>query len=572
VKLSLNRILWLMVALILLFSAVIGIAVSMQLRQNLRSEIETKVTFEAIQLGDFFEATFEKIHNFFNNSSELDRIKLYKVRDYFETMDKNIQPIYEEINRFRLFGNYDIFLIDKNRVVRRATLAMDIGLDFHNYPFAMKVFDMLDKGGLPYHRSQPMYMPLTNDFRCYFLTRSKHGDFYVQISHNYKPGRDFGLWMERMRGKDPHIRLLNLYFLSNGLLIPIGDRQSFKNKKNYFKRLNEREGEFLKRYVREMGLPLNPDRLMKEPMKIHDLFSRRKVQYRIDGKKRIAIVYVAADNIFNDPLNRETILLRMEYDLSGFYADYHESLRRVMVLLALATLILLLMIYTIKLLLVDRIRKIVTALKHDEEIHPGSPEIEEFRQLAMAIDGYRKKLAKQNRELEILTFIDPLTGAYNRRYFSKMLEEMIYEYARYQKKFALLIFDVDNFKSINDSFGHDVGDEVLVELSRHVLNHIRKSDHFFRIGGEEFAILMSPVDSLEDVVKKAESLRKSIAEKRFGPDLKVTISAGVSIFNDDDDSVSLFKRVDGYLYRSKKRGKNITTSDLTAGNLLSPYC
>jgi len=271
-------------------------------------------------------------------------------------------------------------------------------------------------------------------------------------------------------------------------------------------------------------------------------------------------------------LNRETILLRMEYDLSSLYANYHNALWKVMALLALATLILLLMIYAIKVLLVDRIRKIVTALRHDEEIHPGSPEIEEFQQLAAAIDGYRKKLAKQNRELEILTFIDPLTGAYNRRYFSKMLEEMIYEYARYQKKFALLIFDVDNFKSINDSFGHDVGDEVLVELSRHVRNHIRKSDHFFRIGGEEFAIVMSPVESLEDVVKIAESLRKSIAQKRFGHDLKVTISIGVSIFGDEDDSVSLFKRVDEYLYRSKKRGKNITTSDLTAGNALSPYC
>ena len=561
-----------MVALILLFSAVIGIAVSMQLRQNLRSEIETKVTFEAIQLGDFFEATFEKIHNFFNNSSELDRIKLYKVRDYFETMDKNIQPIYEEINRFRLFGNYDIFLIDKNRVVRRATLAMDIGLDFHDFPFAMKVFGMLDKGGLSYHRSQPMYMPLTNDFRCYCLTQSKQRDFYVQISHNYKPDRDFDVWKKRLRSKDSRIRSLNLYFLSNGLFIPISERQSFKSKTDYFKRLNEREKKFLKRYIREMGISLNPERLMKEPMKIHDLFSRRKIQYRIDEKKQTAIVYVAADNIFNDPLNRETFLLRMEYDLSDIYANYHDSLLKVVALLGLGTLILLMMIYVIKILLVDRIRKIVTALKYEKEIEPGTPEIGEFRKLAQAIDGYRKKLAKQNRELEILTFIDPLTGAYNRRYFSKMLEEVIYEYTRYQKKFALLIFDVDNFKSINDSFGHDVGDEILVELSRHVLNHIRKSDYFFRIGGEEFAILISPVDSLEDVVKKAESIRKGIAEKSFGPDLKVTISIGVSLFNDDDDSVSLFKRVDEYLYRSKKRGKNITTSDLTAGSVLSPYC
>ena len=571
-KISLNRILWIMVGIVLLFAVLIELVESIQLRKNLQNEIEKKIVFKSILLDDFFENTFEKIHQLFNSSNELDRAKLLKVRDYFDRMDRDLIPIYREINRDKIFGSYDIFLIDKKRVIRRATLAMDIGLDFHNYPFAIKVFDMIENRVLPYHVSQPMYMPPTNDFRRYFLALSKNGTFYVQISHNYAPDQDFELRIRRIREKDSHIRSLELYFLTNGMINSIGDKSRYKNKEKYFQRLEEDKRAFLCRYAEEMEIPLDIENVMKDPEKIHTLFAQKKLQYKVIPSGEHAVVYSATENIFNDRMNRETIILRMEYDLSDLYQAYRSAQGKMHFVLFIITLVLLLMIYGIKVLLVDRIRRIVYSLKHDEEVHIDPPEIEEFRQLVTAINVYRKKLSKQNRELEILTLIDPLTGAYNRRYFSRMLEEMIYEYARFQKKFALLLFDVDNFKSINDNYGHDVGDEVLVELSNQIRRHIRKNDHFFRIGGEEFALIVSPVEGLEDVVKKAESLRESIARQSFGPGLKVTISIGVSIYKDGDDSVSLFKRVDSYLYRSKKRGKNITTSDFDEESILGPYC
>ncbi len=158
-------------------------------------------------------------------------------------------------------------------------------------------------------------------------------------------------------------------------------------------------------------------------------------------------------------------------------------------------------------------------------------------------------------ELERQASYDSLTGLLNRRKFEKMLSRELRRASRYQATFAVIIFDVDHFKSVNDSFGHDVGDMVLRQLAREVRAHIRDSDGLGRWGGEEF-ILLLPETGVDDAMHVAESIRSALEHTHFDGPGTVTVSLGVSGFQPGDTLSGMLKRADRALYRAKEQGRN----------------
>jgi diguanylate cyclase (GGDEF)-like protein len=161
----------------------------------------------------------------------------------------------------------------------------------------------------------------------------------------------------------------------------------------------------------------------------------------------------------------------------------------------------------------------------------------------------------EKKQLENQVIKDELTSIYNRRFFNEELKKYIITHTNNKTSFSLIIFDIDNFKTINDNYGHQKGDEVLQKLAQLVQNKIRSTDVFARWGGEEFVILL-PNTILEDGIKIAESLRKNIElidSFSFG---KVTCSFGVSVFDEKDNASKLVKKADDALYESKQNGKN----------------
>jgi len=159
------------------------------------------------------------------------------------------------------------------------------------------------------------------------------------------------------------------------------------------------------------------------------------------------------------------------------------------------------------------------------------------------------------KALERLAHYDELTQLYNRRYFNEMLNQEISRSSRYDNKFSLILFDIDHFKRVNDSFGHDVGDAVLQTLSQIIRANIRKSDVLARIGGEEFAVIATETP-LSGGLELAEKLRKAVQVHPFNPIHQLTISLGISEFRPSDDSNTLFKRSDNALYKAKNNGRN----------------
>lgn len=158
--------------------------------------------------------------------------------------------------------------------------------------------------------------------------------------------------------------------------------------------------------------------------------------------------------------------------------------------------------------------------------------------------------------LEYLVDHDVLTNVYNKKYFNECIEEKIKESRKYNRKLSLMILDIDYFKKINDTYGHDIGDAVLREMSELVKNNISKNEMFFRVGGEEFAII-SPNSDLEKAFELAENIRKAMEEHEINYlEDPITISIGVAEYRKGDDSILLFKRADLALYKAKHDGRN----------------
>ncbi|MEF3191525.1 MAG: diguanylate cyclase [Campylobacterales bacterium] len=150
---------------------------------------------------------------------------------------------------------------------------------------------------------------------------------------------------------------------------------------------------------------------------------------------------------------------------------------------------------------------------------------------------------------------DPLTGIYNRKRFNQVVEVEMERAQRYNVALSLVMFDIDHFKHINDTFGHQCGDEVLRTLASLVDSHVRKVDLFARWGGEEFMILL-PENSIEEAAMLAEKLRSLIASAEFECCGSVTCSFGVTQYRKDDTFDGFFERVDRGLYQAKNEGRN----------------
>lgn len=163
------------------------------------------------------------------------------------------------------------------------------------------------------------------------------------------------------------------------------------------------------------------------------------------------------------------------------------------------------------------------------------------------------------QKVEYLAFHDSLTDLPNRAYFSRLLTQYMMGARRYERQFALLFLDLDRFKHINDSLGHDAGDELLQEIARRLAHSIRESDVVARLGGDEFVVLLPEISDPQYVAPVADKILSACA-KPFtlaGQEFRVTVSIGITLFpKDGDDEQTLMKNADMAMYHAKALGKN----------------
>ena len=163
----------------------------------------------------------------------------------------------------------------------------------------------------------------------------------------------------------------------------------------------------------------------------------------------------------------------------------------------------------------------------------------------------QEKLKKQ-------AYYDELTKIFNRKAYNERIQEKFDLFDRYDTNFTIAMYDIDDFKKINDTYGHDIGDKVLVEITNEVKSIIRKTDFLFRVGGEEFVIIFDKI-SLDESYDIAEKIRINISKMQIIENEKITISMGITQAIANDNPQSIYERVDKLMYQSKRNNKNQTT-------------
>lgn len=192
----------------------------------------------------------------------------------------------------------------------------------------------------------------------------------------------------------------------------------------------------------------------------------------------------------------------------------------------------------------------------NQEINNSNEKLEELnKNLENKIEEKTKSLIEANEKLNHLAAKDSLTNIFNRRMLDEYISQQTIKAKRHNNNLSLIMVDIDHFKEVNDKYGHQVGDEVIISLVDIISKNIRKSDIFGRWGGEEFIILL-PETSLYQATIVAQNIREKVEEYIFYKVGKKTISLGVSEFNSDEDSSIFIKRADNALYKAKSDGRN----------------
>jgi diguanylate cyclase (GGDEF)-like protein len=162
--------------------------------------------------------------------------------------------------------------------------------------------------------------------------------------------------------------------------------------------------------------------------------------------------------------------------------------------------------------------------------------------------------ARQFREARQLADLDALTGLHNRRYFHETLDREVARAQRYGRRLALIVLDLDDFKTINDRIGHLSGDAVLAETAERVRDVVRSADVACRVGGDEFAVIL-PESTAEEADQLYRRLRGAVSSRPVAQAGRLFLSAGIAELRSDDDPTRFFERADEALYRAKELGK-----------------
>jgi diguanylate cyclase (GGDEF)-like protein len=196
---------------------------------------------------------------------------------------------------------------------------------------------------------------------------------------------------------------------------------------------------------------------------------------------------------------------------------------------------------------------LLTIFTRSREHTFGEDEVQELEELALRA-GPAVENARRFREARQLADLDALTSLHNRRYFHETLAREVARAHRYNRNLALIIFDLDDFKAINDRIGHLAGDSVLAEAAERIRDVVRSADIACRVGGDEFAVIL-PESKPSDADQLYARLGTALASRPVGQAGPLTMSAGVAGLQQDDDAVAFFQRADHALYRAKEAGK-----------------
>lgn len=294
----------------------------------------------------------------------------------------------------------------------------------------------------------------------------------------------------------------------------------------------------------------------------------RPVGHRLGGKtmERMDVLFRNATDMVGQMHSNAEKALREGSNVTG---QVKKSIERTIIFVMVTGLTIMLIIeYLVVRSILQPVQKLEEGVhgvaKGDYNRQVSIDTDDEFGRLAASFNEMANNLKKAHNELEQLSMQDGLTGILNRRALEQALKNETVRAQRFGKEFSLVIFDIDHFKNVNDSYGHLFGDDVLIAIIREIEKHIRPVDVFGRYGGEEFVIIM-PETGIEGAAISTERLRIVLENMRLkdehGQVVPVSASFGVSCLSEEVESESdLLELADKRLYHAKHEGRNMVVS------------
>ncbi len=438
----------------------------------------------------------------------------------------------------------ELFLIDSSYTIFDTTFPKDLGFNLSIVKEAKIYLDHTTKDGKIYISDTISTDALDMKYKLYSYAKLKEG-VYLEIG--FIDNTLTNLMESFLQLEPSNVSKVTLYNVSKD------DTQY------YYYSMKKRDDKLKEKFYNTLiQLPLN---VPTKDNVINCIKQDRDIEL-IDNNIYTIYTKLFEQNI-SDILGFENIVMKLDIDVSK-KIEFMKKVESIFIAsIIIVTILLIILFVFIRNKFTYPIEGIVESLKQQKKVEDAKiiSLNNELSQIALKYNTLYDDLRKEIELNKRLTLIDPLTKALNRKAFDTTMAEVFSTYHRYQTPFTLILFDIDDFKKINDNYGHSAGDNVLKEMVQLINSTIRTTDKLYRIGGEEF-ILICKHSIKSDALQIAEKLRTTIENSlNVIEDHVITISVGVTEVVKLDTQDSIYQRVDQNLYLSKTNGKNMISAD-----------
>ena len=529
--------------------------------ENFQNSTYTK----SLEVREKFRAIFDKLEYQFIKAEKENIEKLDQLSTLYNNQKSNLdlKQMEDQLNQNVNFGKYQIFMINQDYIIEKASYEKEIGLNLGQFKSVKVLFDKIFNNTVNMNISSPK-LDLDSQLKRYLVKRSDDGKYILQIGFSLDYSQEINKQLHYLlnQNSETHLYLATEFFIQD-INIKSKDFKSKEEHNEYTKKLTQG-------FLSDINKALKSDEIEKLATSDTRKISLNKTLVKlipmneglisyIDKKQNTLNFYSSTGSLFGEK-SATLLFIKTTFPLAPLDNDLRENRNTFLFITILILLILTFFEYYKKREITSKITHITNMIKHNKIIENERSSIKD---ISVLIASYNQTLTKLNKQINInkeLSYIDALTGIKNRKAYDEKIEELVSLYKRYGVTFSIAILDADDFKEINDNYGHSFGDKVLKNITNVLKSSVRSDDMLFRIGGEEFIIIF-PNTNLENSKQVIENIRENITQKlNSDNDVKVTVSIGLTEMSHQESKDSIFKKVDRLLYLSKNNGKNRTTS------------
>lgn len=562
-KLKLNTIITISF-IILLFTIITALLTQYSISKNIIIDNYTNKYYnKTLQIKEYFSSILNKSQYDFKKNESQNIKKLNQLYDIYKKSNGyfDIDNATKILNNNVKVGKYQIFLINKNKIIEKSSYKNDIGLDLSQFKLISELLEDIFNKTIAIDVSVPILDRLSMNLKEYVIRLSSDEKYILQVAYaiDFKKILDKTYFQDLDFSND-----INIYLATQFSFQKIVQKSDKVKKESLENNLNATKIFFtnINKYIKSENIEkIIQSNIKKESINFNDaltkLFNNNKnnLLYFKDFKDNKLHFYSITNSLFNET-NELQMIINLNYPMVNLKYDIDENFKyfiiTVSIVISIFIILYLFIVFTISnklIYLVDKINK--NKLANEDCII-----VKEISNLQKSYNKLHHNLNNQIIINKKLLYIDSLTKSKNRKAYDQKILELLSNFNRYKTVFSIAILDIDNFKYINDTYGHRVGDNVLIDIVKLIKLNIRNNDFLFRVGGEEFVFLYEHT-SLKSAQIISEKIRKIIEKNLTTVNNEIiTVSIGLTEVKENDTEDSIYKRVDELLYKSKNKGKN----------------